>query len=324
MSVSVRPCHLSGSGRTALASSVNVSTLTDSSPVRVVMTVPSTPTQSPRSRCLDVVEHLVADDGLRDEQLDVAGAIAQRRRRSACRVAHEHDPPGHRTARRSRCPVRCAPRSARTSASVCVRSNRYGYGSSPRSRSLVDASQPPLLLGRQPAAGVHVGRSRIGGRVAQDGAGRCRLRRSSIASTGAVADRDPPPAGSTRIRPADRVSPVGSGNCSSCVRISHAEVALAVGGGGASPRPASRSAIERVDAPADVGAPADRVTAGPATWSRSSTSQAGRPRGGRATFRVAAQRRRGGRHDRAHRVDRAWSASLPQRGDACTPRPTAT
>jgi hypothetical protein len=40
---------LSGSGRTAFANSSTVSGLTDSSPLRVVITVPCTPTQSPRS-----------------------------------------------------------------------------------------------------------------------------------------------------------------------------------------------------------------------------------------------------------------------------------
>ncbi len=50
MSTSESPCHLSGSGRSALASSWKPSTFTESSPLRVVITVPSTPTQSPRSR----------------------------------------------------------------------------------------------------------------------------------------------------------------------------------------------------------------------------------------------------------------------------------
>ena len=49
MSGSVSPCHLSGSGRIDLASRSSRSTFTDSSPLRVVITVPCTPTQSPRS-----------------------------------------------------------------------------------------------------------------------------------------------------------------------------------------------------------------------------------------------------------------------------------
>ena len=51
-------------------------TLTDSSPFLVFITVPSTPTQSPRSRSSKAAWLLVADHRLRDEQLDRAGAVA--------------------------------------------------------------------------------------------------------------------------------------------------------------------------------------------------------------------------------------------------------
>ena len=51
--MSVSPCHLSGNGRTALASSSNRGAFTLSSPLRVVITVPCTPTQLPRLRSLN-------------------------------------------------------------------------------------------------------------------------------------------------------------------------------------------------------------------------------------------------------------------------------
>ena len=49
ISAALTPCHLSGSGRSALDRISRPSTSTESSPLRLVITSPVTPTQSPRS-----------------------------------------------------------------------------------------------------------------------------------------------------------------------------------------------------------------------------------------------------------------------------------
>ena len=49
ISAALTPCHLSGSGRSALDKISSSSTSTESSPRRLVITSPVTPTQSPRS-----------------------------------------------------------------------------------------------------------------------------------------------------------------------------------------------------------------------------------------------------------------------------------
>ena len=136
MSVSVSPCHLSGSGRTALASSSSAVDLdrelalagghhraVDADPVAEV-------------ERLDVVERVVADHGLRHEQLDLAAAVAHRREHQLAVSRQQHHAAGDvDLVGRSRCPARVPPTSSRTSASVCERSKRYGYGSVPASRS---------------------------------------------------------------------------------------------------------------------------------------------------------------------------------------------
>ncbi len=53
VSVSARPCHLSGSGRSDLVSSRSAVTFTDNSPVRVRNNVPAAPMVSPTSQPLN-------------------------------------------------------------------------------------------------------------------------------------------------------------------------------------------------------------------------------------------------------------------------------
>ncbi len=94
MSVSVSPCHLSGSGRTALDSSSNEATLTLSSPLRVVITVPCTPTQSPRSSSPNAANASSPIDRLGDEQLHLGVAVAHRGEDQLALLAQQQHPPG--------------------------------------------------------------------------------------------------------------------------------------------------------------------------------------------------------------------------------------
>ncbi len=78
---------------------------------------------------------VVADHGLRDEQLDVAGAVAHRGEDQLAGVAQQHDAPGDaRPGRRSRYRLQVAPRGPQLGRASCVRSKRYGYGSVPVAR----------------------------------------------------------------------------------------------------------------------------------------------------------------------------------------------
>ena len=69
-------------------------TFTLSSPLRVVITVPCTPTQSPRSRSLHGLEGVVADHGLGDEQLHLVVAVAHGGEHELARVAQQHHAAG--------------------------------------------------------------------------------------------------------------------------------------------------------------------------------------------------------------------------------------
>jgi len=60
----------------------------------VVITVPSTPTQSPRSELVELVVALGPEHGRVDEQLDRAGAVAQEREAQAALVPDEFDTAG--------------------------------------------------------------------------------------------------------------------------------------------------------------------------------------------------------------------------------------
>ena len=93
-------------------------------------------------------EGLVADDGLRDEQLDLAGAVAHGGEDQLALLAQEQDPAGHlRRGPRSRCRARARRAPSRISARVWLRSKRYGYGSTPCVAQLVDLGQAPGRLG---------------------------------------------------------------------------------------------------------------------------------------------------------------------------------
>ena len=92
MSGSVMPCHLSGNGRRVAASSVQSSTRTDSSPRRVVMTMPCTPIQSPRLSSVNASKSGVDCDGANswmrpDESWSVPKASLPCTRRSISRPA---------------------------------------------------------------------------------------------------------------------------------------------------------------------------------------------------------------------------------------------
>ena len=84
---------------------------------------------------LDRGEPVVADDGLRDEQLDLGAALGDRGEHELAGVALEHDAPGDADlVGRSPCPARGRATAARTAATLWVRSKRYGYGSPPAAR----------------------------------------------------------------------------------------------------------------------------------------------------------------------------------------------
>ena len=135
MSTSESPCHLSGSGRNALASNWNPVTFTDSSPLRVAITVPSTPIQSPRSSSSNApcssspsTARLTKSCTAPSWSLMVAKVSLPWRRSNMMR-------PATRTATSVSVPASSAPNSARSSVSVRSRSKRTGYGSTPARRS---------------------------------------------------------------------------------------------------------------------------------------------------------------------------------------------
>ena len=137
MSTSERPCHLSGIGRTAFDSSsqpFSPTGLTESSPFRVVITVPDTPTQSPRSRDL-----LDAHASSPTMAFEMKSWTSPERSRTVAKISLPESRlsmmrPATETASSVSTPGSNSPQFARNSASVCERSNRYGYGFCPCSR----------------------------------------------------------------------------------------------------------------------------------------------------------------------------------------------
>ena len=117
------------------------------------MTVPSTPSQSPRSSSPNAAKPSSPIDGLGDEQLHLAAAVAQRGEDQLALLAEQHHPAGDGDplvglgARLEVSPLRRAARP-----SVCVRSKRYGYGLVPGVAERVELVEPLGLLGRQTAA----------------------------------------------------------------------------------------------------------------------------------------------------------------------------
>ena len=111
------------------------SALTDSSPARVVITVPWTPTQSPRSSSLTAAKPSSPMTALETNSWTLGAALGDRGEHELARVALEHDAPGDADlvgglgARLEVGPLRRAP-----SATLWVRSKRYGYGSPPAAR----------------------------------------------------------------------------------------------------------------------------------------------------------------------------------------------
>ena len=115
---------------------------------------------------LHVGEPVVADDGLRDEQLHLAVAVADGGEHELAGVALQHDAPGDRDHRVGLGPgLDRPPLGADVSEGVrAVEAVRVRLVAA--SADLVDASQSPCLLRRQPAPGVDVGLGRgLGGGV---------------------------------------------------------------------------------------------------------------------------------------------------------------
>ena len=145
---------MSGIGRTAFDSSSKRSTLTLSSPLRVVMTVP---VDADPVAEVEVARTRRTRRRRRPPSRRTAGS---RRCGRACvakislpcsRMQHHPAGDGDR-GRRSRCRARASPCAARISASVCVRSKRYGYGLAAGAAQVVELGEPLGLLGGQPAA----------------------------------------------------------------------------------------------------------------------------------------------------------------------------
>ena len=142
---------MSGNGRIALASSSRPVTLTEISPVRVVITVlRSDPVAAIEG--LDVGERDVADDRLGDEQLDLVSAVGdgEEDELPVSRLSITRPPIDTAVSVSSPGP-RSAP-SARTSAALWVRSKRYGYGWRPAAQ-VVDLLLAAGALGGEPAPG---------------------------------------------------------------------------------------------------------------------------------------------------------------------------
>ena len=134
-SVSASPRCLSGSARSAFDSSRTSVAATVSSPVCVVITVPATPIQSPRSSA-STSSNGLAQRLARNQQLDAPALVGQRAEEQAAVAADQHQPAGDAHARRrSRRPAARPAKRPRRSAAVWSRSNAAGYGSIPRSRS---------------------------------------------------------------------------------------------------------------------------------------------------------------------------------------------
>ena len=95
VSTSARPCHLSGSGRSAFDSNANSRTLTDNSPRARLHhdTLGADPVAQ-----IEVVEcgvAVVAQVGTGHEQLQLATAVAQRGERELAHPSQQHDPTRH-------------------------------------------------------------------------------------------------------------------------------------------------------------------------------------------------------------------------------------
>ena len=85
---------MSGGGSSALASSANSPTRTESSPRRVVITVPGDADPVAAVELVEVAVHRGADDGGVDEELDGPGAVAQRGEGQPALAADELQPAG--------------------------------------------------------------------------------------------------------------------------------------------------------------------------------------------------------------------------------------
>ena len=92
MSTSDRPCHLSGSGRSALESSSNERTFTDSSPRRVRHHGALDTDPVAEIELVELLVRLRADLVARDEELHGAGLVAHRGERELALPADQQDP----------------------------------------------------------------------------------------------------------------------------------------------------------------------------------------------------------------------------------------
>src|SRR6266540_5426281 len=140
-STSVRPFHLSGSGRSDLASRWTRSALTESSPRRVRTTLPSTPTQSPMSSSTARSKASAPSDCTVSMAWSWSSPCRRVQKASLPIERLSTILPATRTASPDSSPAwRCFQPSA-TAASVWVRVKPTGYASMPAARSLVSFSR---------------------------------------------------------------------------------------------------------------------------------------------------------------------------------------
>ena len=92
----MRPWNFSGSGRSAFASSRIAATLTDSSPVFVLNSVPVAPDEIAEIPVLERVQLFGAERVERHVELDAAAHVLQRREGGLAHHALQHHPPGDR------------------------------------------------------------------------------------------------------------------------------------------------------------------------------------------------------------------------------------
>ena len=315
MSVSVSPCHLSGSGRIALASSSSRSTLIDSSPLRVVITVPCDADPVAEVERLDVVERRRRrpPPSRRTAGSRRCGRASWRTRACRCRASASRAR-RRRPRRRSRCPARATPSGRGPRASVCERSKRYGYGSVPAPRSSSTCASRRARSAARPLP-----RRRLRRRSGRLGARRrrldCRPHGSSVGSL--VHD------GST-VAAALRVAAMASSLQSRAVVVAPARP-LATPGGRArrSPRSSARVAVRgrrraAVDRRSGDGrrrrpTAVDRcsATSSPSTTSASSTPRSSTARSPRHADAGGVGTAAPGRHDR-------HDAHHPRRRRSCT------
>ena len=93
MSVSVSPCHLSGNGRRVSARITQSVTLMESSPLRVVMTSPVTPSQSPRVSLVNCSKRGVTSAG--GEELDAPRRVGELPEGELALASSQHQATGH-------------------------------------------------------------------------------------------------------------------------------------------------------------------------------------------------------------------------------------